>query len=1509
MKKRSVLIGLLLFSFGLYGQVQIKNKSSLEELKRELTAKKKSREKQVKMLEKQKLTFKREDISTRKVGDVKKSIVEVDSTKNGNLLHFKGLNKFNAPEFYQTNNYGGAVATGIDLLRNGTAKTSYYGEGFTIGKWDGGTAYLKHQDFGDRVYNMDKGSQVMHATHVAGTMIGDGSLSGKMSIENTMGMAPKASLKSYDWIDDELEMIEEGSKGMNISNHSYGFSAGVVEADGSYLFLGNEDEDEDYHFGFYGEHDAFRDEIAFNLPHYLTIWAAGNSGNDPGLPEGVPHYVWNGTEYVVSTKERKASCWNGYDCIATGSNAKNILTVGAILKTTYNADSSDYMVASFSAKGPTDDGRVKPDIVAPGTSIVSTSVDGGYARQNGTSMATPIVTGGVTLIQESAQKHLKKQLQASTVKALIINTAREAGNKGPDYQFGWGVFDAFESIKIVENNGKTGLIEELTLNTNETKNLYLTASGTEPLKVTIAWTDVPGVPNDNPTLNDRTRKLVNDLDIRIYDEANQLYLPWKLDPNNPKQLATKGDNNIDNVEQIVIENAKKNKVYRVQISHKGDLMYGGQNFSLVASGLKARKKNDLAIVKLESKKDQKSYDTPGVYLILESEKKKILNNVQIEYVLKNSRQEEVLKKKKKINFDPSSPDPIFLALEKKEFRPNTKDKYTVEVTVKHQKDTEVRNNKSSLDYYYFVERIQTDQDLYYQNFFNYNVSLYEEGLLNSDRMNFGWEGNASTVFSLAKRTKGISFQMRDDQGKVKTNPFYLVSNEEYLMSIWVQSHEDEGKIENMAFNVREAFTDELIKTVNLENTQGSGFVNVKNTFSLDKEGYVYLEFINPKGDVIELDDFSLAFNNSKALIVDYKVGAPLNKTGSAFSLTKVAWNQFTPQLYDQTYTKIVADSTHHYSWNVSGSEHVFEENTDQNSIEPKIRLINPNRFINVTLTVNNTLKSSTEHDLKTEEAFFDFYYLDLVDHYDLRSNSIDGNTYENAEGKNYTLFRNNFAGVRKGPTSGNPYQNSLTETDFLFFKSSFEMNDMEGVDDMSRGRFESYRFKNPGEFTLSLRTKDSNADGKYFNEVVPLHHYKVLDQFQPISNLVLKEKNKKYNLQWKNPPFYHFEVMTFDTDYENYIKVDQFKGASKLGWRLHNEDPILSFNGAYSMVSESIDEETMTHQDIDNWFYTSKKNRAAAKYFSFLASMADDYREDRYEVYLLDASKIAQPENPTVNDFRSHGVLVKTEEMTGMDKELDVANYTFLKTVDLEKLNLMNKDVYVAFRHHTKALDRGSFLSIDLLKFHNVLDEEIDLNYRFNNLFQTAGKTDIGWKSLNMHVYPIKGYEIAEIDKNGDRTVISTIENKIKDSFTFNKNKVSQTAEKLGVTLLYDTSSQVDGSIYNQAELDVPELKELTVDLKKSNTGNNGGSVVEKLALYPVPVKNGDLYFKVEGTYEGKVEYQIFGLFGFKRMEGHFKKKEQKIDKKVQVHRLFPGIYFVRIKMGEKIFYRKFFKL
>lgn len=121
-----------------------------------------------------------------------------------------------------------------------------------------------------------------------------------------------------------------------------------------------------------------------------------------------------------------------------------------------------------------------------------------------------------------------------------------------------------------------------------------------PFKATIAWTDVPGTPLVNPALNNRTPSLVNDLDLRIVNVATNQVLtdsPWKLDPDNPSAAATRGDNVVDNVEQVYIANLPAG-TYKLRVTHKGTLqtppMYmipgarqgsTSQDFSLFATGI------------------------------------------------------------------------------------------------------------------------------------------------------------------------------------------------------------------------------------------------------------------------------------------------------------------------------------------------------------------------------------------------------------------------------------------------------------------------------------------------------------------------------------------------------------------------------------------------------------------------------------------------------------------------------------------------------------------------------------------------------------------------------------------------------------------------------------------------------------------------------------------------------------------------------------------------------------
>src|SRR5262249_32640354 len=137
-----------------------------------------------------------------------------------------------------------------------------------------------------------------------------------------------------------------------------------------------------------------------------------------------------------------------FDCLASYTCAKNILTVGAVTKINNNdnlnngwTQVSDVQLASFSGCGPTDDGRIKPDVVGCGVFIFSSISDSAkaYGYLSGTSMATPNVSGSLLLVQQHFNNLKGRFMRSSTLKGLAIHTADEAGNAGPDYSFGWGL--------------------------------------------------------------------------------------------------------------------------------------------------------------------------------------------------------------------------------------------------------------------------------------------------------------------------------------------------------------------------------------------------------------------------------------------------------------------------------------------------------------------------------------------------------------------------------------------------------------------------------------------------------------------------------------------------------------------------------------------------------------------------------------------------------------------------------------------------------------------------------------------------------------------------------------------------------------------------------------------------------------------------------------------------------------------------------------------------------------
>ena len=470
-------------------------------------------------------------------------------------------------EYYKTFNQRAAENVGTVKLRpRAELSLNLTGKNMLIGIWDSGSTNVEHQEFGDRVEIKDNIPFDDHGTHVAGTIAAAG------VNPQAKGMAYEANLFAYEFNNDNSEMASEAADGLLISNHSYGLRTGwdVTSGGTGWQWFGDPSVSnvEDYRFGYYdASNSRVWDDIAFNAPYYLIIKAAGNDRTDVGDGTRPPD--------------------GPYDCLEPKSVAKNILTIGAVehLAGDYTGP-DDVVMSAFSSWGPTDDGRIKPDISAIGVDVFS-ALSGGvdvYGIQSGTSMSTPNTTGSLALLQEYyGQLYSGASMRSATLKGLIIHTANEAGkNSGPDYEYGWGLLAVDKAANMItRNDGKDFIIKELNLIEDDSIVVKVNSDGTHALIATICWTDVPGIPAPI-SLNPTNLMLINDLDMRIYDEDDSLYLPWILEPSTPDKGASYGDNFRDNVEKIEISIPDPGE-YTIVIKHKNELRNNNQNFSLIVS--------------------------------------------------------------------------------------------------------------------------------------------------------------------------------------------------------------------------------------------------------------------------------------------------------------------------------------------------------------------------------------------------------------------------------------------------------------------------------------------------------------------------------------------------------------------------------------------------------------------------------------------------------------------------------------------------------------------------------------------------------------------------------------------------------------------------------------------------------------------------------------------------------------------------------------------------------------
>jgi subtilisin-like proprotein convertase family protein len=537
-KVRFVLPLCLIVSSCLYAQTQKQKAEIARSYDQELLSQ---------MAQEYSRTFKA-DLEAAKIYAAANNIPLTIEKENGGIAVLHKVLEDGTLLYTSTMNEGAGVTARTNRLYpgvTGTLDLELEGEGIVMGIWDGGFVLPTHELIGNRSVQIDGATQASnHATHVSGTMIGSGEpLNGVAK-----GMAPKATLIASDFNNDLGEMTPQAAAGLLLSNHSYGIPADGVPVS----LLGN-----------YNSGAAAVDNLLYNTPFYTAVYSAGNSRNSG-----------------VNTAD------GGFDLLTGDKNSKNNIVVAAVNGVPNYTGPSSVVMSNFSSWGPTDDGRIKPDISAKGVNTLSSiaSDNTAYASFSGTSMSAPSVTGSLALLQQLHGNMHGNFMKSATVRSLIIHTALEAGTTpGPDFRFGWGLLDTEASAKALLDEGFSSLVDENSISNAEVFTRQVISNGIDPLIVTIAWTDLPGSIQGSIE-DDTTPRLVNDLDVVLEDENGALFYPWKIITTFFAILpASKGINDVDNVEKVEID--APSGTYTIRVTHKGSLVTGQQDFSLIATGI------------------------------------------------------------------------------------------------------------------------------------------------------------------------------------------------------------------------------------------------------------------------------------------------------------------------------------------------------------------------------------------------------------------------------------------------------------------------------------------------------------------------------------------------------------------------------------------------------------------------------------------------------------------------------------------------------------------------------------------------------------------------------------------------------------------------------------------------------------------------------------------------------------------------------------------------------------
>ncbi len=418
-----------------------------------------------------------------------------------------------------------------------------------------------HGDFGTRVVGnfdvigdgstADKHSG--HGTHVACTVLGDGSKGGYA------GVAPDAELYFQAMENDNTGNFQSPSlnyllntaynSGARIHTNSWGSSAASNQ--GKYT---SESEDVDDRANNY-------DRVYNGVEGLTILFAAGNDGPNAGT-------------------------------VSSPSTAKNSITVGNH-QGRYNGAPDNLM--SGSSRGPTDDGRIKPDIIAPGGYIRSCRAQeaqdtGGsswqstwYLEYTGTSMATPNAAGASALVREYLLEIAQRPSpQGALIKALLVLGAQDINSRDiPNNDEGWGRVNLKETLAPSQGRGIWVDDRSVLSNTGQSKSYVFNVTfANSQLKTVLAWSDARGS-------RFSSNQLVNDLDLEVESPDGTIYLGNDFASGRSTTGGTKDD--VNNLEVVLIDAAMKG-IWTVRVK---DGLHGGSNTQPFAIAVSGQGVNDL----------------------------------------------------------------------------------------------------------------------------------------------------------------------------------------------------------------------------------------------------------------------------------------------------------------------------------------------------------------------------------------------------------------------------------------------------------------------------------------------------------------------------------------------------------------------------------------------------------------------------------------------------------------------------------------------------------------------------------------------------------------------------------------------------------------------------------------------------------------------------------------------------------------------------------------------------